>query len=78
MNPLLKEIVNEVKADHRGVRRNPGPDEVDSPVLDLQEKIVDYGLEYKFSEKDMIEAFKSLGLDNDDAVDALQSFASWL
>jgi hypothetical protein len=84
MDRLLQDIVDDV-LDAYEAGRVPAPGlgqiyevgEEMSPILLFHKTLLASDLENTFSEQDLIEAHMELGLDYNDAIDALQRLASW-
>ena len=81
MNKRLRRIVDEVRQAYGmsgglgSVKRRSG--DVIAPDLALTEILLAQDLENAFSEEDMVEAYKRLGLSHDDALDAIVRLSSW-
>jgi len=80
MDPRLRQIVDEVKAHgrHEGFRVGASSGGVSDGGALLQLTLVERGLQYEFDEDDLIEAAVAVGVDEDDAGDWVDSFATWL
>lgn len=76
MQKWLRAMVEEVQA---GERTNPPGDAPVTPALELQLALKEAGRENEVTEAEMVEAFESLGVTDEDAMEeALEQFASWL